>query len=45
MAGDLESGRQEEPRQFLGMNVRWPSGKTHTLTNVAANQILNVQKP
>jgi hypothetical protein len=27
------------------ITIRWPSGKTQTLTNVAANQILNVQEP
>jgi hypothetical protein len=27
------------------ITIRWPSGKTQTLTNVAANQIVNVQEP
>jgi hypothetical protein len=35
------------PRSWCSASVTiyWPSGKTQTLANVAANQILNVQEP
>jgi hypothetical protein len=30
---------------FRPVTIRWPSGKTQTLTNVAANQVLDVREP
>jgi hypothetical protein len=27
------------------LTIRWPSGKTQTLTNVTANQILTIEEP